>query len=317
MAAPLLERLACTHRGYALSQSLKQLRTRPIASVATLLVLALVLTLPALILFADDALDALVDRESVRPSVTVYLDPAMSDLDGARRARELADWSDIQSTRYLSRDEALATLTGAGELGDVLAELRDNPLPGSIIVYPQALPDAPQEARLRIAGLVDQLSAEPGTDRVHYDLVWVERLAAALSLLGIGTLLLASFLLMTALMVIGNTIRLELLRRRAEREVADLLGANRGFRDRPFLYTGALFGLLGGLMALLLALVAWTILKAPADELASLYGRAAMPTLPDPGHLVLIPGVATLLGLAGALFGLYGPSRVKVRPDGG
>jgi len=313
MPVCLRERFATTHRGYALSQSLRQLRLRPVASLATLLVLALVLTLPALILFAGSVLDGRVDRQSMRPSVTVYLAPSVSDLEGARQARHLADWSDIERTRYLSRDEALATLRQAGELDDVLGELQDNPLPGSIIVYPVDQPGEPSQARARIAALVDQLEAEPGADRVHYDLVWVERLAAALSLLGVGTALLAAFLLLTALMVIGNTIRLELLRRHAEREVADLLGAGRGFRDRPFLYTGALFGLLGGLMALLLALVAWTLLKAPADELFGLYGRAALPSLPSGRLLALIPGVATLLGLAGALFGLYGPSRVKVR----
>ena len=221
----------------------------------------------------------------------------------------------MQGTRYLSRDEALATLKGAGELGEVLGELADNPLPGSIIVYPVPLPGEPGQARRRMEALLDRLADEPGVDRVHYDLVWVERLGAVLALVRATTTLLTAFLLLTALMVIGNTIRLELLRRRAEREVADLLGAGRGFRDRPFLYTGALLGLLGGLLALVLALIARALVKTPADELASLYGGSALPLLPPAAQMVLVPMIGLALGVAGALFGLYGPSRVKVHAE--
>jgi len=309
----LVTRLAHTHRGYALAHSVAQLRTRPIATTVTLSVLALVLALPALLLFADHALGGLAQRDTVRPSVTVYLDPSLSDLEGAERAGELASRPGVERTRYLSRDEALATLQRSDELGDVLGELGDNPLPGSIVIYPDALPDEPGEARRRIGALVERLSAEPGVDQVHYDLVWVERLGAVLSLLSVATVLLTALLLLTALTVIGNTIRLELLRRRAEREVADLLGASASFRDRPFLYTGALFGLLGGLLALVLSVVARAIVKVPADELATLYGGDALPLLPPLGQLVLIPAVGLALGITGALSGLYGPSRVKVR----
>ena len=42
--------------------------------------------------------------------------------------------------------------------------------------------------------------------------------------------------------VIGNTIRLEILNRRAEIEVTKLVGGTNRFVRRPFLYTGVLFG---------------------------------------------------------------------------
>ena len=57
------------------------------------------------------------------------------------------------------------------------------------------------------------------------------------------------------LAVIGNTIRLEILNRRAEIEVTKLVGGSNGFVRRPFLYTGMLYGV-GG------ALLAWAIIAA-------------------------------------------------------
>ena len=63
-------------------------------------------------------------------------------------------------------------------------------------------------------------------------------LAIAAALLGAGVLA-----------VIGNTIRLEILNRRAEIEVTKLVGGSNSFVRRPFLYTGVLYGLGGALLA--------------------------------------------------------------------
>lgn len=309
---PAIGRFAASHRGYAVSRSVAQLTARPFASATTLTVLAIVLTLPALLLFGAGALAGLIDRNATQPSLTAYLDPALADLEGARLATEVANRPGIANTRYLSRDEALATLADGSDLQSLVDDLEQNPLPGSIVVYPTSTPPGADGARERMSALADEIRALPGVERVQYDLVWVERLGAAIALLRIAAGLLSVLLIVTALLVIGNTIRLELMRRRDERDVADLLGADRAFRDRPFLYTGALFGLTGGLLALVLALAAWGLLQGPVNTLAGLYGREALLSWPSASRLALVPLVALLLGVAGALFSLYGPSRVKI-----
>src|SRR5690606_27096600 len=70
----------------------------------------------------------------------------------------------------------------------------------------------------------------------------------------------------------GNTIRLEILNRRAEIEVTKLVGGSNAFVRRPFLYTGLLYGLGGALFAALLLAIAVAVLERPVTQLAQLYG---------------------------------------------
>jgi cell division transport system permease protein len=72
--------------------------------------------------------------------------------------------------------------------------------------------------------------------------------------------------------VVGNTIRLDILNRRAEIEVMKLVGATDGFARRPFLYSGVWYGLGGGLLALGLVEAAVMLLGPPVNRLAGLYG---------------------------------------------
>ena len=160
--------------------------------------------------------------------------------------------------------------------------------------------------------LARELGELPGVERVQVDLRWVQRLRAALALVQRVTWLLGGFLLLTALLVITNTIRLELARRREELEVSRLLGANGAFLYRPVFYTGILYGFLGGLIACALALPALQLLRGPAEELAALYGGAFRLPLPSPSAIGLVVLVSTALGVLGALLTLYGPSRHKV-----
>ena len=297
--------------GHAVAQSVRHLLARPLASAATLLALGVVLTLPALLLFSAGALDALAARTVDGESLTLYLDPATGDLDGAALAADVADRPDVERTRYVSRDEALATFREESDVGDALDLLGANPLPGAVIVHPAA--GARDERGMDT--LAGTLGALPGVERVQVDLDWVRRLAAVVTLLRRVAALAGAFLVLTALLVITNTIRLELARRRPELEVSHLLGASALFVHRPTLVTGALYGLLGGLLACALAVVALLLARAPLVELARLYGSDFRPALPDAADLGLVVLVSTLLGLLGALLTLYGASRQNI-PSG-
>ena len=113
--------------GHAVAQSLRQLLARPLASVATLLALGVVLALPALLLFSAGAFDTLAARTLDGESLTLYLDPATGDLDGAALAGEVAGRPGVERTRYVSRDEALATFRENSDVGDALDLLGANP----------------------------------------------------------------------------------------------------------------------------------------------------------------------------------------------
>jgi cell division transport system permease protein len=99
----------------------------------------------------------------------------------------------------------------------------------------------------------------------------VQRLNAMLKLgqrMALGLVLLLS---LGVLLIIGNTIRLEIENRRDEISVTKLVGATDAFVRRPFLYTGMFYGLGGGIVASLIIVLGLAVLNKPAATLAGLY----------------------------------------------
>lgn len=292
-------------RGYALAQSLRQLKRHKFASVITLLVLGITLALPVMLLFASSSLQKLSSRSVEGESLTAYLQDTVSDLDGATLAAEWVTREGIRDTRYISREEALALLRENSDISDAIDVLGSNPLPGAIIVYP----DSDSLRVGTVESLASSLRQNSAVERVQFDLRWVRRLQAVVSLIQLVGGLLAVFLTLTALLVIGNTIRLELLRRRSEMEVASLLGAGSYFMNRPILYIGALYGLLGGVVASIIGVIAFNAIRQPADELSSLYESTFRLTVPSASQIGIVLAVSVALGILGALSSLYRPSQ--------
>ncbi|MFT5895424.1 MAG: cell division transport system permease protein [bacterium] len=294
-----------TKRGYALSQSVKQLNRYKMASFVTLIVLGITLALPVILLFASTALQQLGTRSLEGESLTAYLNIDISDLQGAALAQAWKEKPSIRSTRYISKDEALQLFRQNSDIGDAISVLGSNPLPGAVMVFP----DSNTLSSARLDTLVSQLRQLDSVARIQLDLRWVKRLKSVVSLIQLVGGLLAGFLTLTALLVIGNTIRLELLRRRSEMEVANLLGATNSFMNRPILYTGALYGFLGGAVACLVAVLAFSAIQEPAHELSSLYESSFRLLMPNFSQILIVLGVSVLLGILGAFGSLYRPSQ--------
>ena len=192
-----------TRRGYAIAQSFRQLSKRKLASLSTLLVFGITLALPALILFTANSLAALGNKSVGEESITAYLSLQTSDLEGATLSQQLQSQPGIKSTRYVSKDEALAIFNEQAQITEAVELLGENPLPGAIIVFPDT--DVLNEAA--ISTMAKQLGALDVVEQVQFDLRWVKRLQAVLNLGRVIGWVLAGFLTLTALLVIGNTIR--------------------------------------------------------------------------------------------------------------
>ena len=275
------------------------------ASITTLFVLGVTLALPVILLFASSALQQLGTRSLDGESFTAYLSTDLGDLQGAELAQLWEGKQGIRSTQYISKDEALQLFRQNSDIGNAISVLGSNPLPGAIMVFP----DSNTLNSSRMDSLVAELRQVDNVVRIQMDLRWVKRLQSVVSLIQLIGALLAGFLTLTALLVIGNTIRLELLRRRSEMEVANLLGATNGFMNRPILYTGALYGFLGGLVACLVALLAFSAIQEPAHELSSLYESSFRLLMPTVSQILTVLGVSVFLGIVGAISSLYRPAQ--------
>lgn len=291
-----LRRFAYSSHGHALLHSLNYLQTARIATLVTLLVLGISLALPAIFgLFVVNMKQIDVSSDEAN-SITLYLHTRVSDLRGVELAGEVQQREDILSTRYISRDEALEMFRKHSTLADAAETLDDNPLPGAIV----AVMTQSDNNEMRVKLLSDELSAIQEVDIAQYDLSWLKRLHALLGLISRAVWLIGALLLVTALLVIGNTIRLEMIRRADEIEVSRLIGASPSQIRRPFLYSGVMYGIAGGILAILLVSLVIGLLSGPANTLSGLYDSPFKLQGLSFSQCVLILTLSTLVGVSGA-----------------
>jgi cell division transport system permease protein len=275
--------------------ALGQLSRQPIATAFTVAVIGIALALPASLHILVQAGQRLAgDWENIR-DFSVYLKPGI-ELPVARElATSLEGRTGIIHVKLIPADEALADFQRDPAFGQALKVLKANPLPHTIVIRPAA-----SAAPGQLDAIKSELSARAEVDMVQLDTQWLARLAAILDVVR-RTVWIAAVLLVGAVVVIvGNTIRLDIQNRRQEIEVSKLLGATDAFVRRPFLYLGFWFGTLGGLVALLVVTAALLILSGPLNRVLSLYGSGFRGFGLPPATMGLVLSAGVIAGLAGA-----------------
>jgi cell division transport system permease protein len=285
------------HHGRNALASLGELARAPFASVLTVAVVAIALALPAGLHLAARNLAAVAEGWQEGAALSLFLAPETTDARAKALAQTLASRADLSKVRLVTPAEGLAELREYGGLAGAVDLLLDNPLPIVLAVEPvPALATNPAG----LEALRDALAALPGVEAARLDTAWVQRLNALISFGAGATALLAGLLAVAVLLVVGNTLRLELANRREEVALLALVGATQAFVRRPFLYTGAWYGLLGGLAAAIIVTLAVTLAQAPVKQFAALYGAEFPLVGLDPGALLALLVGGPLLGLAGA-----------------
>lgn len=247
--------------------ALGRLLRQPIASFLTVLVIAVTLALPAALHVIVKNGQSLGRGWNNALDFSLYLKPGAPLAAAEQLAELIAQRADVADVRLISAAEGLAEFRDASGIGAALDYLTENPLPHTLVIRPAA--GITQES---VMLLHEELAGLPEADLVQADSDWVRRFLAILEIAE-RAILIASVLLGAAIVIIiGNTIRLDIENRRAEIEVTKLIGANNAFVRRPFLYSGLWYGLFGGLLALGLIAYGMFALRAPVSRLAGLYG---------------------------------------------
>ena len=264
-----LERMSQDHVR-AISTTLAALMRRPVGTLLTAFVIGITLALPA----GLNTLVANVGRagDGVEGSLraSLFLKDEVSAERGEALARDIAKRPGVSAARYISREQALEEFRSFSGFGEALDILKDNPLPATIVVTPSA-----RQAQNQAEGLLKDLGALPEVAQAKLDEKWLQRLYAILALVQRAVLMIAAALALAVLIVVGNTIRLDIENRRDEIEVMKLIGAPGSYIRRPFLYTGLWYGLTGGILACVLVELGVMSLVEPARQLAGLYDSQA------------------------------------------
>jgi cell division transport system permease protein len=267
---------------------------QPVAALMTMAVIAVALALPLFLNLLLQNARVATGNWNEAFDLTVYMDKKAGPVRVQAVVKQLRLREDVAAVRLITADQALAEFRNDSGFGKALDALTDNPLPDTLVVTPSLA----ASTALGTANLKSAIAAIGDVQTVQIDTEWVKRLRAILDILKRVVLLTGGLLGLGIVLIVSNTIRLDILNRRAEIEVMKLVGASDGFARRPFLYSGMLYGLGGGVLALLLVAVAAALLARPVEQLALAYGSGlrlgGMSLAMDAGVLGLAVALAWL-----------------------
>lgn len=268
----------------------------PLQTLTTILVIAIALVLPSILYLLFESVAEASSQLQQNNRISLYLQSSAKEAAITDLQHQLQQRDDTVSVTYISADEGLENFQSWSGLGNVLALLKDNPLPPVLMVYPQ------HQLRMKqLKHLVGELKGLPLVEQAQLDLEWVQRLHSMTLFFKRLVILLGSLLAFGVLLIVGNTIRLIIENRRDEILITKLVGGTDAFVRRPFIYTGFWLGVSAGLLAWLLVQLCLLWLSEPIQQIAGFYqaDQFLLARMSPKANALLIISAA-LLGLMGA-----------------
>lgn len=250
---------------YVLRESVAGFHRRKLTTGVTILIMGSALLVLALFVLVALNLGLMLERAQQNVDVRVFL---VEGLDPGRLAALQHPFTTIpgvQEARYISKDQALAELRQElGDDADVLEVLEENPLPASYHLELATGHRSPEA--------VDAIAAElrrwPEVEDVVFSRSWVAALETWARLFRWGSLLVSLMVLVAAVFVISNTVRLTMAGSRRVIEIQMLVGATDGFIRTPYLIEGMIHGFLAGTLAMAALGVGHRLLEVRLSGLA-------------------------------------------------
>lgn len=219
---------------------------------------------------------AAADQTRDRVFVSAFLKNDATNKDVTRVRALLEGTPNVKSVEFISKETALKEQRKLDpEAFKVLGD--SNPLPDAFRITPKDPDKIPEIlaalAPTNAAGVA--APTDPKIDEVK-NARETPKLLGVMNAIKLGTGLLAFLLIGSSVLLVGNTIRLSLFARRREVEVMKLVGATDWFIRWPFVLEGLIVGLLGGVMAILVLLVAKTALLGPLETVPVVNGLSTL-----------------------------------------
>jgi cell division transport system permease protein len=284
------------YHGQAASQSFNLLCGKPLATMMTVIVIAIALALPALFWVFTDNLSQLTMGWQRGGHISLYLQPSLTEEQQSAVLNKVRATQGVGQASLKSSAEGLAELTQQEGMQDIMHYLPENPLPAVIEVVPSLVIDSPAKVDL----LSRELQALPQIGEAKLDMEWISRLHAILGFAANAANALLALLALAVVLIIGNTLRLAIHNQQEEIQILKLIGATDPFILRPFLYSGIWYGMAGALLAVFLVNIFILSLGVAVDHLAVAYQMHYPLTLLSIRQILLLVLFAIILGWLGA-----------------
>jgi len=276
--------------------SLGDLWRTPFTSVMTVLVLGISLTLPATLHLFVKNTQMVTEQWNSASEITLFLKLSTADKSAQNLVQRIKLYPEVENVVYISAEQALTEFKVSSGFGQALEYLDENPLPATLLVTPSKRFSQVQAAR----ELLLKLEQERGVDQGKLDLEWLTRLQAMAALIEDVVIAIAVLLCLSVVLIIGNTIRLAILNQKDAIAVMKLVGATDSFIQRPFLYAGVWYGVLGGFVASICVAILASYISGALGQLTDLYQSQFVLSGLSFAELMVLQFLAIGLGLLGS-----------------
>jgi cell division transport system permease protein len=233
--------------------------------------------------------------------IIIYFKDSTSTEAINKTKTQIAQYVEVDSVKFVSRDEALTILKSSlkGQDG-ILEGLTENPLPSSL------------EIKLKkdylnlesIEKFVKEIKTNDYFEDIEYGQKWLERFVTFFEILKITGFILGGFLFLFTLLIISNTIKLLFHSRREEIEIMKLVGATNRFIKIPFCIEGIILGLIGASIGLFFIYLSGNLVMNRSFETLHFYLSTHHFIFLDPTIVMYVLILGAVLGLAGSLLSL-------------
>lgn len=284
------------HHMRASVATLGRLYMQPVATMMTVAVIAIALALPVGMYISLTNIGQLSSGWDGSTQISLFLHTSVTQDDAQKLTQRLEKHKNIKKIELIDKATGLEQFKEISGFGDALKYLDNNPLPIVLVIHPKMQANEPDMT----TALVEELGKNPLVELAQLDVQWVKRLYTFLEIANRGILVISSMLAIAVLLVIGNTIRLDIQNHREEIEVSKLIGASDAFIRRPFLYTGLWYGIFGGIVAWFITLISLLLMEDPIHKLALLYHSDFRLSGLGFSNTLLLILISCLLGLTGS-----------------
>lgn len=275
--------------------ALRDLVQRPLGSMFTLAVIAIILALPASLYVVAKNVVIASEQVNQPAAISAYLKEGTPEARIMLLKDEIESDSAVEMVEYISSQQGLADLSQVSGFESTMSLLDDDALPALLVIHPAEASSSTQQHILQLAE-----SHNGDFTDVRLDKDWLQRFDAVKTLSSALAISLAVMMLIAVVLIIGNTMRFSVLAHKQEIQVMKFLGATNSYILRPYLYSGMWLGLLGAILAWLVTLVLSLVLGGSVELVASLYDSSFGFTRLDLDETFILFLIGGFLGLFAA-----------------
>lgn len=249
---------------YIIDEALLTVKRHKGLTSVSIVIMSLSLLMLAVFLLATDNVLKLVSEAQNEMKMYVYIDDGLSQNEAQSLYQKILQESEVSEVQFVSKDEAMEEFREQlGDDSDLVGTLRANPLPNSFLVTPKE-EFKTRDAMVALAGRIEPL---PGVEEVRYGREFLDKFASVLKALYFVNGVVGFIVILSALFIISNAVRLTVISRRKTIEILKLVGATNSYIVAPFIIEGAFQA---GVAAVLSLALLWGVTVASRNVLPDL-----------------------------------------------